>query len=624
MHTSTLIARHMPPIGARHDYALALAGFLLRSGRMSEDEARLVMISAWELFEDATREAIRDVETAVKTTARQLERKAPVRGGGALAVFEEGLPKAIASGQAWRIGNDEDPSYSWPAPEELPEGLPPVPEFDLRLLPESFRPLVQDVANRMQVPYDFIAVPLMVAMSAVVGRKVGIRPKRRDDWTVVPNLWGGVVGRPGLLKSPALRGALSPLSKLIDDATKRLERRKQEYDVEKELYEAEVAAYEAEKKKLAKEGDMSKVRQFVEENRPGEPPEEPQARRYRTNDSTVEKLAELLNLNPNGLMVYRDELVGWLMGLDRYGREGDRAFFLEGLAGDQSFDVDRIGRGSLHVPALTVSILGGIQPGPLSRYVYDSGSNNADDDGLLPRFQMLVWPDHSQEFRNLDEWPDRTARGQAFGVFDFCDTLSYKSPDDADDPGAIPSIRFIEEAQHVFDTWREELEREVRSGELPPALESHKAKYRSLMPSLALLLEIADSADVQEVTMPEGEVLRQAMGDLPESVSQDAAIKAAAWCEYLEAHARRVYHSAERSEEKAARELLKHVKRSDVKHGGPVRDIYRKKWSGLKERSEVDGALENLEEHGWLRVVKVDTGGRPTESVLLHPELRSR
>jgi hypothetical protein len=41
----------------------------------------------------------------------------------------------------------------------------------------------------MQVPPDFVAAPLMVTFSAVVGRKLGIRPKRYDDWLMVANLW---------------------------------------------------------------------------------------------------------------------------------------------------------------------------------------------------------------------------------------------------------------------------------------------------------------------------------------------------------------------------------------------------------------------------------------------------
>ena len=63
----------------------------------------------------------------------------------------------------------------------------------------------------------------MVAYASVVGRKVAIRPKRRDDWTVVPNLWGTIIGRPGTLKSPALQEALRPLS-LLEKAAKAAQR----------------------------------------------------------------------------------------------------------------------------------------------------------------------------------------------------------------------------------------------------------------------------------------------------------------------------------------------------------------------------------------------------------------
>jgi hypothetical protein len=58
----------------------------------------------------------------------------------------------------------------------------------------------------------------MVSATAVIGRKVAIRPKRQDDWAVVPNLWGGAVGPPGLMRSPALAEALRPLSRLVSDA----------------------------------------------------------------------------------------------------------------------------------------------------------------------------------------------------------------------------------------------------------------------------------------------------------------------------------------------------------------------------------------------------------------------
>ena len=46
----------------------------------------------------------------------------------------------------------------WPEPEKLGEELPPVPHFDADLLPASLRPMVEDVADRMQVPLDFPAI----------------------------------------------------------------------------------------------------------------------------------------------------------------------------------------------------------------------------------------------------------------------------------------------------------------------------------------------------------------------------------------------------------------------------------------------------------------------------------
>jgi hypothetical protein len=606
LFTATIVARHMPPIGGRHDYANYLAGFLLRGNRLSEEEAELVLVSAWELFEDAGRDAIRDVQNSIKTAARRLEKNLTVRGGGALAVFHEDLPKAIANGWGWNIGSDEDPSYSWGAPEELPEMLPPVPAFDYRMLPDAFAPWVKDVAERMQVPPDFVAAPLMVALSCVVGRQVEVKPKRYDDWTVTPNLWGAIVGSPGLLKSPALKEALAPMNALISKATEAHKEALEEYELEREVSQARRQAYEERKKKLARSGDMISVQQHIEDNRPDDEPEVPKAHRYRTEDTTIEKLGELLNENPNGLMVFRDELVGFLRGLDRHGREGDRQFYLEGWNGDQSFNVDRIGRGSLHVEALCLSLLGGIQPGPLSRYVHDAGSGTVGDDGLLQRFQMLVWPDHPKTFENVDRRPDTESKKQITKVFEFADSLDYDKPE-----YGTPALKFNPESQDAFDAWRVALEEEVRSGELSPAMEAHKAKYRSLVPSLALLIEIADAA-----LGPSDEI--------PSEITELSTQRAIAWCSYLEQHAKRLYSSAERPEVSSARALLRKLKAGEVNHGDPVRVIYRHQWTGLRDREEVEGALETLSDFGWLKVHRLESGGRPSEVVLLHPELRSR
>src|SRR5260370_42579934 len=84
----------------------------------------------------------------------------------------------------------------WPEPRRVPQGRPPVPPFCLALIPAAVAPWVADIADRIQCPPDFVAVGVMVAAAAVIGRQIAIRPKRQDDWAVVPTLWGLAVGAP--------------------------------------------------------------------------------------------------------------------------------------------------------------------------------------------------------------------------------------------------------------------------------------------------------------------------------------------------------------------------------------------------------------------------------------------
>jgi hypothetical protein len=109
--------------------------------------------------------------------------------------------------------------FVWPAPTALPTGLPKVPVFDVdEMLPRAFATWVGDIAERAQCPPDFVGVASLVALASVIGRQMSIRPKVKDDWTVVPNLWGAAIGRPGVMKSPALEEALRPLQRLAVEA----------------------------------------------------------------------------------------------------------------------------------------------------------------------------------------------------------------------------------------------------------------------------------------------------------------------------------------------------------------------------------------------------------------------
>src|SRR5690554_4223501 len=200
-------------------------------------------------------------------------------------------------------------------------------DLPLEALPSPLAAFVEDISTRQQCPPDYVAVTALCALSAVVGNKIKVCPKRHDNWAIVPNLWGAVVGGPASSKSPAVGAALAPLKDMERAAWREYEQEKSDYEAALKLSNIEAKQAEDNAKKLTKKGDKEGALAALREG--NEKPEEPTRRRLVVNDATIEKLGELLNENPNGLLLVRDELAGWLSKLSGEEGQGDRAFYLE-------------------------------------------------------------------------------------------------------------------------------------------------------------------------------------------------------------------------------------------------------------------------------------------------------
>jgi putative DNA primase/helicase len=414
--------------------------------------------------------------------------------------------------------------------------------------------------------------------------------------------------------------ALKPLSRLAAEARDRYQAQESLDGARRDRIEAEIAAIKSNMFKAAKaKTDTMDLERALAEKKAEMLEAQPIERRYMTQDATVEKLGEMLRDNPRGLLVFRDELAGWLRTLDKPGREGDREFYLESWNGTGGYTFDRIGRGTVHIPAVTVSLIGGIQPGKLKAYIDEATGAGGGADGLLQRVQILVWPDSPGEWKPVDRWPAQAAKDLAYRVFKTLDQI--KSPDRE----SIHTLRFAPDAQALFDAWRHELEGRLRSEELSatPTFESHLAKFRSLMPSLALLFHLTDVAETFGGFG--GGVERHPQEIFVEDISPvslQAAQRAAAWCDFLELHSRKVYASELSPGVVATEALAKKIVSGELKDGVTVREIYHHDWTGLSSNKQVVDALDVLATAGWARVERVDTRGRPSEVVRLHPDLR--
>ena len=336
----------------------------------------------------------------------------------------------------------------------------------------------------------------------------------------------------------------------------------------------------------------------------------PILRRYKTNDSTVEKLGELLRENPTGILVLRDELVGLIATWEREGREGERAFFLEGWNGNQSFDTDRIGRGHISIPNLCVSIFGGIQPDKLTVYL-EQAVHALANDGMLQRFQVLVYPDPRRwEWR--DRAPDKRARDVAFAVFEMLadfDPVTWGAAP-ADEFAKFPCFAFDDEAQSVFIEWSEDMHQARMPNEDEPIIRQHLAKFDKLFPALALVFHLVDCA----------------ANGIRGPVTRQAALRAAAWCEYLEAHARRCYGLLKDDGLRAAQALATKLKHGALEDGFTLRDVRRNQWRSLTKDDAIQAALDWLEDEDWLRSeITGGTGpgsGRRTQRYLINPAIQ--
>jgi hypothetical protein len=381
-------------------------------------------------------------------------------------------------------GGDEERG-AWPEPKPIIAELRPAPAFDADTLrPKALRAWIMDEAERMPCPPDFVTAAALVALGSIIGARCAIKPKARDSWLIVPNLWGGIVGDPSAKKSPAWGAALKPLDRLAGKAREAHTAALADYETAKVVFDAHKDAIEGRIKQAAKTPSKGDPACIAKELRAHEEqaPNAPTLRRYKTNDSTVEKLGELLRENPSGLLVLRDELVGLIATWEREGREGERAFFLEGWNGDQSFDTDRIGRGHIIIPNLCVSIFGGIQPDKLTVYL-EQAAHALANDGMLQRFQILVYPD-ARRWEWRDRAPDKAARDAAYAVFevlaDFDPVAWGASP--VDDFARFPHFCFGDGAQAVFIEWSEDMHRARLPNEDEPIIRQHLAKFDKLFP----------------------------------------------------------------------------------------------------------------------------------------------
>jgi hypothetical protein len=474
-------------------------------------------------------------------------------------------------------------------PIPLPTGKPPVFPFNEDMLPPALSDYIFEESYRGQCPPDFIAIPAVIGLCAALGNKVKIKPKDHDQWLIVPTLWGMVVGPPGSHKSPAMKKGLYPLHRIEDELREEHKNNLAQYNIDIEVHNMNMEEAKKRAKQLVKDGRKLDAKKLLAESNE-ELEEPPILRRIVVNDATIEKLGVIFSENPLGVLLYRDELFGWIAKLSKEENQEERSIYLECYDGDVSKTIDRIGRGTMYIEHCTLSVIGGIQPSKLETLVR-TATNGTNDDGMLQRLQLAVWPDKVKKWEYVDK-PRNKDHSVAFEAL-FKSFYEYT-------PTEV-NHRLTKEAQELFIDWYTTTINESLSDETPVVMQGFLAKFPKVILTIALLCELANHAD------------SLALKKTPVMITADSFLRALMWAHYLKSHANRIYSCSLDGTAAAAALILS--RRDKLPSPFKLRKIQGSNWAGLSDKDDIQAALDMLYEHNYLRAQKVEStekGGRPT------------
>lgn len=472
----------------------------------------------------------------------------------------------------------------------LEDARPRVPAFPLQLLPDEWRQWIDDTAQSVGAPVDYVAQGVFAAVAALCG--AGVRIRVTPGWSESLVLWLALVGAPSSGKSPALSSVREQLAQIEEGVREGDEHRRSQHAAK--LEDARIAndRWRDECETAANQGRPVPLRPLEAGfDRPFVPSQIVVA------DATMEALADVVAGNPRGVILWRDELAAWLANLGRYASGGsDRAHWLEAWAA-AGITVNRRSRGEpLQLPKFPVSVVGSVQPDRLAEAFRGS------DDGMAARF-LYAWPELPQYIPLMDRRVPR--EDSALAMLQNIATVS-----NAEQP---LTLGFDDQAIGFFDDFmkgqHEEAGQHAGDGLLTGWLGKGRGTVARLAGALTLLEWSENGAQAA-----------------PRTVTRDAVERAAAlWRDYFRPHAEIVFNQAGKTDrDRHARKVVRWLKATKAAEVSRT-NLRREAMGQSIDAQETDQLIVRLEAAGVLKLASSlvgPKGGNTKRRWQVNPLLR--
>lgn len=442
-----------------------------------------------------------------------------------------------------------------PLPGELKAMALPLEAF-----PECFQTYITEAAASIVCPFDFIAIPLLVTAGTVIGRTRRIELKA--DWYEYPALYAGVVGVPGDKKSPAIAKGTKPINRLSKNLY-------EIHQVERQEYENALVDYELSFAKWKKSAFAKDDKNLEKPEKPIEPP----CPRLYAVDATIESIAEILQANPRGIAIIRDELSAWVKSMNQYkkGKGADREFWLSCWAGAPAH-VDRKGSEPIILFSPFLSVCGCIPPDILPELTDEK--HRAD--GFIDRV-LFTYPEQIGQ-----SWSDAVISEEAYQAINQCFDELMKL--DFDRYGEPVSVSLNIKARDKFIDWINGHYEEIEHESFPYILRGPWSKMPGQLARITLIIHLC----------------RYAMGETPNVLIDDTSMSSGILLtEYFKNHARKIYNTLElTNQERRIMQLADWLKKGNKTAIKP-RDIQMNGVAGCKTAVDAKSLLNSIAEYGY-------------------------
>ena len=341
-------------------------------------------------------------------------------------------------------------------------------KFPMEIFPQSIQNLIINAEKTVGYHPDYLSAGILSICSTAIGNTV----KLSNGSYLSPSiLWEAVIGRSGDGKTHPLEFAKKPLENMDNQN------------------------YQSFRKLLALYNNKNEKDKSIK----------PAYAKSILGDYTPEKLLESLQQNDKGVLIFKDELIGWVKSFDRYRNGGDQQMYLE-LFNGNCVSVDRKTKDPIRIENASVNVLGGMQPSALKVMA----AKNRNEDGFLARF-LFVYPEETKPNlftgKKIEPEHEENYTNLITNLFS-CDSMVLNASDSQTE---------------IYKKWQHQKSTEYHNDDVEAMIQS---KLETYVWRLALVIEMMDQADKNSFS---------------ENLSDNSMHSAIKLAEYFRTNAQRVH-----------------------------------------------------------------------------------